>query len=172
MAPTGKVQPPALALVAAANGVARAGISGADALSARAQAKVSEALFDAGTVNVNALKINLMERLGEELGLSMDEFETAASFGAAVRAAIGQIKMQDGGALRLAEIERKLGLNKLGISLDTLVNAIMDPDGDDAAKLDAALRKDAGEAAKDDGKPDARAALSALRHDDSGLYTL
>lgn len=49
----------------------------------------------------------------------------------------------------LVEIENKLGLDKLGVSLDTVVNAMIDPGGDDGDKLDAALRRRLGEAGKD-----------------------
>lgn len=154
-------------IAATANGV----ISGADSQSGRVEAKVAEAYFDANAINANALKINLMERLGAELGISLDDFETHAEFGAAVQEAIRQIKLQNGGALRLMEMERKLGLNKLGISLDTLVGAIVDSGSEDAAELEAALRKELGEDESGGGTSEASAALANLRQDEDGLYT-
>jgi hypothetical protein len=152
-------------LIATANGLAQQGPSRA---STQAEAKISEALFDSSAFDVTAMKINLMRRLGEEFGISLDDHASQASFGTAIKDAIAQIKRQDGGMLVLAAIERKLGLDKLGLSLDTLVNAITDPKGGDAEKLDAALRKQAG---VDDEKDSAVEALrTLLRRDETGLY--
>ncbi len=153
-------------LLAVANGVAEAGAGP----QAQARAKVSEALFDASKPNVMQMKIDLMRRLGEEFGISVDDFESASKFGAAIRDAIGQIELQEGGALALIAIERKLGLDKLGISLDELVSAIIDPESDDAEKLDAALSKKLGEDAKDGAKDTARVSIAPLQRDELGLY--
>jgi hypothetical protein len=154
------------AILAAANGVP---VSGSDAqVSAQARAKVSEALFDQSVPNVNKLKINLMERLGAEFGVKLEDFETASAFGSAVQRIIGEMKMQAGGALRLIEIERKLGLDKLGITLDQLVNAIVDPTSTDGEKLDKALGEQLSTMTTDD---KAEASLAKLMQpDDLGLY--
>ena len=140
-------------LEASANGILQADESGAGRVSIDAQGKITESLFSVQTVDVTKLKVNLMERLGQELGLDMDEFETASEFGRAVKRAIDAIKTQDDGAQRLAEIERKLELGKLGISLDDLVAALNDPDGEADNKLDAALMKMATERDEDASGP-------------------
>lgn len=160
-------RPVAEGLVAAANG---APVGGTSRPSREAQAKAVEAMFSANAVDANKLKIKLMERLGQELGLKLEDFETHAAFGAAVRDAIGQIKQQDGGPQILAAIEKKLGLDKLGLSLDALVNGIMDPEGEDGQTLAAALLKQAGEEAKANGKDVARALLTLMQRDADGLY--
>ncbi|MCC7252689.1 hypothetical protein [Hyphomicrobium sp.] len=165
-----KQRPAADQLVAAANGVP---IGGAGKPSRAAQAKIVEAMFSANTVDANKLKIKLMERLGKEFGFSPGDFETSAAFGAAVRDAVGQLKMQEGGHQIVAAIEKKLGLDKLGLTLDALVNALIDPESEDGLKLETALRKQAAEEAKASGKDAARALLTLMtQRDEAGLYGL
>lgn len=124
-------------------GNTRAATSGLSGPLRQAQSVISESLFSAGVVDVNQMKIHLMERLGKELGLSMDDFDSGAAFGKAVKQAISAIRMTENGDLRLREIGDKLELDKLGISLDTLVEAMVDPGGDADKKLEAALMKQA-----------------------------
>ena len=157
-------------LVATANGVAVA--DNADSPTQRAKAKLSEALFKPNAPSVTEMKIHLMKRLGQELGIALEDHETHASFGSAVRGAIADIKMKPGGALVLAAIERKLGFDTLGFSLDTFVTAIIDPKGDDGRKVDAALKKALGLDDGDDRKSGARAVPAAILRDESGLYGL
>jgi len=159
---------PADQILAAANGLA-SGDTGAGT-SAEARAKINGALFDRSVPDSLQMKISLMRRLGEEFGLDMDKFESQAAFGAAIERAVGAIKIQDGGVLMLTEIERKLGLDKLGISLDTLVNAIIDPDSDDSDKLDAALKTHLGELAGAGEKDGGQGAAALVRTDEDGLY--
>jgi hypothetical protein len=159
-------QQPGTAVLSIANGVAEAG-AGAQS---KARAKVSEALFDHSVPTVSQKRIELMRRVGDEFGLKLEDFETSSKFGAAVREKIGQIKLQPGGALALAAIEKKVGLDKLGISLDDFVDAMMDPGGDEAKKLDAALAETLGDEAKDGAIDGARERLALLQRDDLGLY--
>lgn len=162
---------PANGLVAAANGVPLSGAAGTSKPSRQAQAKVFEALFSANTVDANKLKIKLMERLGKQFGLALEDFDTQASFASAVRDAIGQIRQQENGYLQLAAIEKELGLDKLGITLDQLVNALIEPDGEDSQKLEAALRKQAGKEEGRNGEQNAlRALLGLIQHDEEGFY--
>ncbi len=100
--------------------------------SRRRARRFPEALFDHSVPTVSQKRIELMRRVGDEFGLKLEDFETSSKFGAAVREKIGQIKLQPGGALALAAIEKKVGLDKLGISLDDFVDAMMDPGGDEA----------------------------------------
>jgi hypothetical protein len=153
-------------LVAAANGISIPSVNGAHS---QAKAKISDALFD-NSVSVQEMKVNLMRRLGEELGISMDDFERPAEYASAIRDVIAKIKAQPEGALFLAELEKKLGLDELGVSLDDLVDAISSTDGEGARKLDAALRDKLGENAKDAAKNGAEAAYRAMRTDETGLY--
>lgn len=153
-------------LIAAANGISIPSVSGAQS---QAKAKISDALFD-NSVDVQQMKVNLMRRLGEELGVNMDDFERPAEYASAIRDIIGKIKAQPEGALFLAELEKKLGLDELGVSLDELVDAISSTDGEGARKLDAALRDKLGEDAKDAAQEGAEGVLRAMQTDETGLY--
>lgn len=101
-------------------------------------------MFSVMSVDINKMKINLMERVGKELGVSFDDYEKASDFGRALREAVNKIKLSENGDLVLREIERKVGLDKLGVSLDEFVDAIIDPESRAAEKLDAALLREAG----------------------------
>ncbi len=91
-------------------------------------------------VDIQQLKFNLFRRAGEELGVKMDDFKDPGEFASALRTVIGKIKMTPDGATVLAALEKKLGLDKLGVSIDDLVDAISSPDGEGGKKLDGALR--------------------------------
>lgn len=155
-------------LVATANGVAVP--DSAAGPTQRAKTKLSEALFKPNAPSVTEMKIHLMKRLGQEFGIALEDYATHAAFGSALRAAIAGIKMQPGGAVMLAAVERKLGFDKLGLSLDTFVNAIIDPKGDDGQKVDAALKKDLGLDSDKDPSAAARAVPNVVTRDESGLY--
>lgn len=160
------------ALIAAANGVDVPGDKEGAGPTSRANAKVSEAFFNPNAPSAIEMKLHLMKRLGEEFGIKLDDHATHASFGRAIQAEINKIKMKPEGALILLAIERKLGFDKLGFTLDEFVSAVIDPKGTDGQKVDAALKDHLG--TDDDDKKDsveaARAALDKLRFDDAGLY--
>ncbi|WP_144083482.1 hypothetical protein [Hyphomicrobium nitrativorans] len=158
-------------LVAAANGVELASGEDGAGPASRANAKVSEALFKPNEPSAIEMKLHLMKRLGDEFGIKLEDHENHASFGRAIQAEITKIKMKPEGVLILSAIEKKLGFDKLGFSLDTFVNAIIDPKGTDGQKVDAALKDHLG--IDDEGKDKAeaaRAALDKLRFDEAGLY--
>jgi hypothetical protein len=160
----------ATSLVAAANGVPDPDDSGASNVTAKAKGKISEALFSS-TPNLQEIKVGLYRQLGDAFGISFDDAKSASEFASSVRAAIGKLKTQSGGDLALKAIEQKLGLDKLGITLDTLVNAIDDPDGDDAHALDGALRQSLGLGAKDaDDRASQQGLSSLVSAGDDGLY--
>lgn len=68
--------------------------------------------------------------------------------------------------MALAAIETKLELGKLGLSIDTLVEAMINPGGDADEEVETALLKEAKE---DEEK--ALASLRAFTLDEAGLYT-
>lgn len=160
-----------VSLVAAANGVELPGETDGAGPASRAWAKVSEALFKLNSPSPTEMKLHLMKRLGEEFNIKLEDRESHASFGRAIQAEINKIKLKPEGVLILSAIERKLGFDKLGFSLDAFVNAIIDPKGMDGQKVDAALKEHLE--VDDEGQnkaEDARAALEKLRLDDAGLY--
>lgn len=160
---------PGSQLIATANGNSSHATTSALGNSTQARSKIDSALFGSTAVDPTAMKVHLMERLGEKFGISMDDFASPRDFGTAIKEAVGQLKLRDGAAAIVA-LEKDLGLDELGISLDTLVGAIMDTGGKDDQKLDAALRKKAGldaDASKDAGS---RSTVVRLRSDAIGLY--
>jgi hypothetical protein len=158
-------EPPAGSVIlAAANGVAIPGVGGAQS---QAKAKISDAFMDS-PIDIQQLKFNLMRRLGEELGVKMDDFEDPRDYGSAIREVIGKIKASPTGAMYLAKLEKDLGLDKLGISIDDLVDAISSPDGEGGKKLDAALRAESGEEARKAAEH-METIMRGLKTDDAGL---
>lgn len=165
--PVSAARKPAVAdpLLAAANGIADPAASAGSGNSLAAKARITEALFSVNSLDLTKMKTNLFERLGKEFGLAMDDFETVAAFGRAIREVVTKLKQNPEGLAELARIERDLGLTKLGISIDTLVEAMIDPDGHADDRLEAALLREIKE---DDEK--AVAALRALALQETGLY--
>lgn len=159
-------------LVAVANAVTAPNISSAGGPLVRARAKISDAIFSVNAPSLMEMKIHLMKRLGEEVGVALEDHETHASFGAAVAKRIAEIKKQPQGAQMISALEKKLGFDKLGFSLDTFVNAIIDPKGNDGERVDAALKKHLGleGGCEEEKSGAARRVLEALRRDESGLY--
>ena len=153
-------------ILAAANGVAIPSVSDAQS---QAKAKISDAFMDS-PVDIQQLKFNLFRRAGEELGVKMDDFKDPREFASALRTVIGKISMTSDGATVLAALEKTLGLDKLGVSIDDLVDAISSPDGEGGKKLDAALRAETGEDAKEAAKEAEKAILRTVQTDDAGLY--
>jgi hypothetical protein len=155
--------PPAASVVlATANGVAVPSVSDAQS---QAKAKISGAFMDS-PIDIQQMKFNLFQRLGEELGVKMDDFEDPGDYGSALRGVIGKMRAAPEGAMALAALEKKLGLDKLGIGIDDLVDAISSPDGEGGKKLDAALRAQTGEDAKDA----AKSVIATIQTDETGLY--
>ena len=121
---------------------------------------VSASMFSVDNLNITAVKVRLMERAGKEFGVDLTDYESVSSYGSAVKNAVEALKRQSPSAI--AEIERQLGLDQLGVPLDTLIGAIVDPRGSDNERLDAALKQHAG----GQGEGDA----ASVRPDELGLY--
>ena len=102
----------------------------------RAQEKIATALFDSGKVNVNELKMQLVDRLGGKLGLERQDGDSNFSYGKALEEIV---KNLDPSAAR--KLEKELGLQDLGISLVDMVAAIKNPYGNEDDRLEAALEK-------------------------------
>lgn len=157
-------------LTAAANGAAAPGLAGPSTTSRQAQAKITEALTGPSVFDIAEMKVNLMLRVGEAFGVSMDDFASLASFGSAIADIIEDIKSLPGGPKMLAEIGDQLGLDDLGVSLDEVVSAMTDPGGDEDKKLDAALGKQLGKDADERTADGAKALQALLQPDEMGLY--
>ncbi|WP_276117965.1 hypothetical protein [Pararhizobium qamdonense] len=156
-------------LVAVANGVGEK--IGMSAQPGQAQSRISEAMFSVDNVNINKMKLELIERAGQKLGFDKSDFDSEADFARQMRKQV--ITMHASGAdQKIAEIEKELGLDKLGISLLDVVSSARNPDLDDAVtqalkEREGAKNKEEAEKAEKE-----RDALppSSLAPDEIGLY--
>ncbi len=102
-------------------------------------------LFNPNVPNLNKMRMDLYKKVGEALGVKESDYESYTDFGAALRQALGRLKFSPNAQAAIAAIEEETGLKKLGVSLETVINAIIDPRGRDRDKLDAALERQLGE---------------------------
>ncbi|SFT71190.1 hypothetical protein SAMN05518861_10435 [Mesorhizobium sp. YR577] len=159
-------------VLAITGGVSNTQTSAGRSAIALAQARISESYFSVHYVDTEKMKVRLYERAGQALGIEMADFDSSAAYGTAIKRAFLELKVQPGSDEAITEIEKNLGLDKLGISLWGLIKAILDPAGEDSAKLDKALKKLTGEDAKgDQDDSDQKAALNLFRSDEIGIYS-
>ena len=109
-----------------------------------------------------AQRFALYQKLGDALGVKMQNFASGSDFAAALTKAVSALKLQSGTQWSQVKVglEQKLGLDKLGVSLDTVIASLTHPDA--AKTLDGALTKHAS--ARDDTSADAHS-------QDAGLYS-
>lgn len=105
----------------------------------QARARISEAMFSVSNVNPDKVKMKLFERLGELLGVHEGNFDTTEAYGRALKQKLVEIRHDPGSEAFLAKVEKELGLGKLEITSDELIDAMIDPAGEAGKKLDAAL---------------------------------
>jgi len=110
-----------------------------DETRARAREKIETYLFDTSHVSVNELKLDLMERLGDALGIKQEDGESGFSWGRKLETILSTMDYAGKRAL-----EKEIGLDELDISIDTLIAAVKNPYADDSERLKAALELKAG----------------------------
>ncbi len=159
---TGEKQPAGADMIATANGVNKP--------SKPEQAGTTRDIYSVHHIDANQLKMHLFERLGKEFGIDMSEYDSLSAYGEAIRDAVELLRRAPGGYLLLPEIEKKLGLDKLGITIDTLINAILDPDSRHDDEVDEALRRETGEDVEDGRKADPLTILESIQLDETGIY--
>jgi len=137
----------------------------------KAQAAAAESVFSANHVDITEMKMQLIEKAGKAFGVERDDFDTHSDFGKAIKAVVSEIRRMENGDRILNGIAKDLGLDDLGISIDTLVRAIIDPGGNDDKKLDDALREATGEDVFDARKGEGPAGGASVLVDDLGLYS-
>ncbi|MDW6021902.1 hypothetical protein SAZ10_09020 [Mesorhizobium sp. BAC0120] len=123
-----------------------------------------DSIFSVNYVDAHKLKINLMERVGKAFGFDLDDFADAGDMAREIDKLVA--KMTHG---EIMAIEKKLGLDELGVSLREVLDAMKDPGGDSDRKLDAALREKAGEILK--GREQSAGTDSQSRFDEIGRYS-
>ena len=104
----------------------------------RAEDKIASALFGVNRTDPSALKIELIDRLAGKLGIDTDEARSSFKLGKALEDALKDMLPDE--AAKLAE---DIGLDEIGISMETLLSAIKNPYGDDNQRLMDALTKKA-----------------------------
>ncbi|KPF44458.1 hypothetical protein [Rhizobium sp. AAP43] len=105
----------------------------------RSRAKIVSSMFNHENVSVNELKMKVADKLAEKLGLDVDRSRSYFTLGKLIEDIVSKMD-----AMARSELERAVGLDKLGISLTTFVSALSDPTGDGTERLNAALEKSAG----------------------------
>lgn len=150
-------------LIPIANG--QSGKVGASKLPTRAQSGIAESMFSVNYVSINKLKLRLIERVGKALGVYQDDYGSRDEFAAALRKAVGRLELE-GGQAAVTGLEKELGLDKLGVSLEDVINSAKDPEKND--KLTKALENEYG---KEKGDAEVSNAL-AVRSDEIGLYNV
>ncbi len=148
-------------LLAVANGGAEAGPAGA---LQQARSKVSEAMFSVNHVSVNELKLDLIERTANALGIDKDDHASRDDFVKAMQKAFGKLKTE-AGDLAVMALEKELGLDRLGVSLHDVIDSARDPEAND--KLTKTLEKQWARSGEHIGSEE-----QALTYqpDDIGLY--
>ena len=135
-----------------------------------AQAAAAESVFSVNHVDITEMKMQLIEKTGKAFGIERGDFDNQGDFGKAIKAVVSEIRRMENGGRMLANIAKDLGLDDLGISIDTMVGAIVDPGGRDDKKLDEALREQTGEDFVDFAQGGSAARGFPVLVDDLGLY--
>lgn len=129
----------------------------------QAQSKVSGALFGTDSkVDLTKMKLDLIYRTGKALGLERDDYASMSDFAKAMQKAYQGLSSSE-----VNSIERDLGLDKLGLSLQDVVDSAKDPDSND--KVTRALKLQLDKNKDDDAQTTEQAVIGA---DDIGLYGL
>lgn len=145
-------------LVAIAHGQPAKQTSGVTPQPTAAQSKISESLFSVNDRSVTQMKLDLIDRAGDALGVKKSDYASMDEFVAATKKAFSDLKSKPDGQRAIAKIESDLGL-KLGITLEDLINSADDPDKND--KVTQALKKQLAEGAEGG---------SILQQDEIGRY--
>jgi hypothetical protein len=92
-------------------------------------------------LELTRLKVALYERTGRALGVKMEDYASPSEYAAALSSAVYKIKTETPAHWPeiKAGIEHDLGLDKLGVSLEAVIDSI--GGGESANTLDEALKK-------------------------------
>ena len=104
----------------------------------RANEKIASALFGANRTDPNELKIELVDRLAAKLGIDTEEARSSYRLGKALEDALKSMMPDE-----VSELADYLGVDDLGITMDTLLAAIKNPYGDANARLVEGLTRKA-----------------------------
>ena len=132
------------------------------------ESKVAEAMFGVNNTNITKQKLDLIDNTAKALGVNKDDYASRDDFVDALQKAFSQLKI-DGGDAAVHGLEKQLGLDKLGVSLQDVIDSAKDPEAND--KLTKALKRQAGMYGDDANGNDTSPSWPTLT-DDIGLYRL
>ncbi|RLQ88453.1 hypothetical protein [Notoacmeibacter ruber] len=115
--------------------------SASSGTSQNARHRISESVFDASHIDVTEQKMKLFTDVGEALDIREDDFDTPLAYATALRIKVNELLEDETGLGReqIRTIEKDLGLDELGFTLEDVINAIANPDGESDEKLYDAL---------------------------------
>ncbi len=116
--------------------------------------KINAHFFDRTQNDPNSNRAALIRQVGEFFDLDRETFKSDAAFARALENEIKALDPSD-----IAKVERQLGLDKLGVSLTELTEALKNPGGRENETLKAAL----GETSSNGSQSQAQAAKAADR---------
>jgi len=131
-----------------------------------AKSKLAVSIFSVTNVDVNELKLNLMNRAGKALGLDENNYSSNDEYFEAVEHVVQTLKLH-GSVGVIKSVEKEIGLDKLGVSLEDLVNKD-DPEASDRVKK--ALERKVGN--QDEEMRSADGFLVRVTIDANGIYNI
>jgi hypothetical protein len=123
-------------------------------------------MFGVNNSNITKQKLDLIDRAGKALGVDQANYDTRDAFVNAMQKALGQLKIQ-GGDGAVHGLEKQLGLDKLGLSLQDVIDSAKDPEAND--KVTKALKRKAGMFGDDSDGNDTTPSLGTQTNN-NGLY--
>ena len=111
-------------------------------------------------------EVRLYQKVGQVLGVDINKYASATDYGNALKQAVSNLKAEavahgQSWSLVVKGLEHQMGLDKLGISLDTVINAILGDSGS----------KDAVKKALENQAVRAASASSEVSANDVGTYS-
>jgi hypothetical protein len=153
-------------ITSVASGQTKAGKVSVTTQPSPGESKVAEQMFGVNNSSIIKQKLDLIDRAGKALGVDQADYDSREAFVDAMQKALGQLKIQ-GGDAAVHGLEKQLGLDKLGVSLQDVIDSAKDPEAND--KLTQALKRKAGMFGDDTDGSDATPSLGTQTND-IGLY--
>lgn len=99
-------------------------------------------VFDSSRTTKEELKAKILRELAKSVGVDIDKGgKDLKDLGRKIKLSLEALKAEDPAKYQefIDELNKKLGLDKLGLSVEDFVEAIINPDSDKAKKLDEKL---------------------------------
>jgi hypothetical protein len=130
-----------------------------------AHTHITEALFSANSLSISKLKVWVFERTGQVLGVEKSSYKSDQDYGLALQRVVSTMTPQ-----QIAQAEKEIGLDKLHLSLQSVIAALLDPTGEENKKMTAALHAFLLETEK--AQNDVGTASVLDKSDDIGVYSV